>query len=148
MPIVKVGRRIQAPVSVVYSLAKDVERFPEIMPDVESVEVLSREGNRTVTRWVGIIRQFNRKLKWEERDEWNDDDRTCVFEQTEGDFTVYQGSWRFAEEDGATAAELAIEFELHVPLVGSLIRSVVAKLMKANCEGMLAALATAAEGTA
>ena len=145
MPVVAVERRIQAPVSVVYALAKDVEKFPEIMPDVESVEVLSREGNRTVTRWVGIIRQFNRKLKWEEWDEWNDDERSCVFEQTEGDFTVYKGSWRFSEQDGATTAELTIEFELHVPLVGSLIRAVVAKLMKSNCEGMLVALAAAAE---
>lgn len=140
-----VTREIKAPIDAVYALAKDVERFPEIMPDVDSVEVVSREGSRLVTRWVGNIRQFNRKLKWEEWDEWNDSDYSCEFEQTEGDFTVYRGGWKFTTDGATTTAQLTVEFELHVPLVGALIKNVVAKLTKANCEGMLEALGTTAE---
>lgn len=148
MPVLTVERRISAPVDRVYALARDVERFPEIMPDVESVEILSRDGGHTTSRWVGVVRQFNRRLVWEEEDRWDDSAHTCEFRQTEGDFARYQGSWEFTAEGDATHARLTIDYEIEVPLIGSLIKGVIAKLMRANCEGMLAGLAQAVESTA
>jgi ribosome-associated toxin RatA of RatAB toxin-antitoxin module len=144
----KVAKQIAAPIERVYALARDVEKFPEIMPDVETVRILSEDGPVRTSEWVGIVRQFKRRLTWTERDVWDDEAHSCVFEQTEGDFEVYRGEWCFVESDGGTMAELALEFELHVPLIGPLIKAVVAKLMKANCDNMLDALAKAAEAGA
>jgi ribosome-associated toxin RatA of RatAB toxin-antitoxin module len=135
-----------APVDRIYALAKNVEAFPEIMPDVESIEVLERDGNRTVTRWVGLVRQLARKIRWTERDEWDDAARVCTFEQTEGDYDVYRGVWSFHErEGGGTRVRLELEVEIDVPLVGALLRGLVLKLTRLNAEGMLRALAAKAE---
>lgn len=148
MPVLTVERRISAPVDRVYALARDVERFPEIMPDVESVEILSREGSNTTSRWVGVVRQFNRRLVWVEEDRWDNGAHTCEFRQTEGDFARYEGSWEFTPDGDATRARLTIDYEIEVPLIGALIKGVIAKLMRGNCEGMLTALAQAAESSA
>jgi ribosome-associated toxin RatA of RatAB toxin-antitoxin module len=65
---------VDAPLDRVYALAKDVESFPEFMPDVESLEIVERsdDGSRTVTRWVGIAKEFRIKIKWTEEDLWDD----------------------------------------------------------------------------
>jgi ribosome-associated toxin RatA of RatAB toxin-antitoxin module len=144
----KVTKQINAPIERVYALARDIEKFPEFMPDVEKVAIISEDGPVRVSEWVGIVREFKKRIAWTERDVWDDDAHTCVFEQTEGDFQVYRGEWVFRASGEGTEAELSLEFELHVPLIGALIKTVVAKLMKANCENMLDALAGAAEQAA
>ena len=40
MPYVETAIDIAAPARVIYELAKDMERYPEFMPDVEVVKVL------------------------------------------------------------------------------------------------------------
>ncbi|OPX21975.1 MAG: hypothetical protein B1H03_05595, partial [Planctomycetales bacterium 4484_113] len=57
----------------VFELAQQVERFPEVIASLKSVEVLSREGNRTRTRWVGTAQMgpVTRDISWEEEDEWD-----------------------------------------------------------------------------
>ena len=49
---------INGPIEEVYALAKEVETFPEFMPDVKSVKIVekSADGSRVVSEWVGIVR--------------------------------------------------------------------------------------------
>ncbi len=149
MGVVKCSQESSAPVDLLYRLAKDVESFPEIMPDVESVEILDRDGPRTVSRWVGVVKQLGRKLKWTEQDHWDDERRVCSFEQIEGDYDVYKGTWAFSERsDGGSLVEMEIEVEINVPLVGALLKSLVMKLTQRNAQGMLEALARKAEAQA
>jgi ribosome-associated toxin RatA of RatAB toxin-antitoxin module len=148
VPIIESDIVINAPLDEVYALAKDVERFPDIMPDVESVTVLFRDGNRTVTEWVGVIRQFARKVKWTEEDEWDDANHRCVFRMTQGDFSKYEGTWDFVAQGDATKMVLVLDYEFDVPLIGPIIKGVVHKLVRANCDSMVTALKKAAEGGA
>ncbi len=55
MPFVETTIVVHAPARDVYELAKDQERFPEFMPDVELVTVLERDGARTVSRWKTLV---------------------------------------------------------------------------------------------
>ena len=136
---------VSTPVEAIYGLAKQVETFPDIMADVEKVEVLEREGNRTVTHWVGSVKQFNRTIQWTEEDEWDDATRTCRFWLREGDFEKYEGTWRFEETPEGTRVILTLEYEYNVPLIGALIKALLKKLMQQNCDQMLTALKTEAE---
>ncbi len=129
---------IDAPVDRVYAVAKDVERFPEFMPDLEGVTVLERTPTGTVTEWVGLVQ--GRKIRWVEEDEWDDTRHTCAFRQRIGDFARYEGEWRFEQTPEGTRTSLAVEFELDIPLAGPLLSSLVRVLMRKNCESMLAAL--------
>ncbi len=57
MPTVETTVVIKAPVEKVYELARDIERFPQFMEDVEEVEVLEQTADRQVSRWVGNVKQ-------------------------------------------------------------------------------------------
>lgn len=147
MPDIHIQQNVNAPVEVVYATAKEIERFPEWMPDVESVEILSREGNRVTSRWVGKVQELRRTIKWTEEDVWDDAAHTCRFRTLEGDWDKYEGDWRFIPDGDGTRIELDLDFNVNVPLIGALIMGVVTKLMEKNSRGMLQALAEQSEKT-
>lgn len=145
MPRVEVETFVRAPADHVYAVAKDVEQFPEFMPDVDSLRVVQREGNRTVTAWVGKIQ--GRRVAWTEEDEWDDQRRMCTFRQREGDFDRFEGVWTFHPAPGGCAVRLVLDYELHIPLLGPLLTNLVRQLVRKNAEGMLEALRRRAEET-
>lgn len=137
---------IRAPLHEVYALAKDVESFPEFVPDLESVRILERRNGDTVSEWVGIVQ--GRKIRWVEEDEWDDAAHVGRFHQREGDFTVYQGTWSFEAVPGGTKMRLVVEFEISIPLAGALLSNLLKVLMRKNIESMLQALKDRLEGGA
>jgi ribosome-associated toxin RatA of RatAB toxin-antitoxin module len=145
MPTVDSEVLIHAPLESVYALARDIERFPQFMEDVEEVTILEQTPERQVSRWVGVIKELRRTIAWTEEDFWNDQEHVCVFRQTEGDFTDYGGRWEFVPEGEGTRVRLRLDYEYHVPLVGALIQNLLKKKMQANTDAMLAALKREAE---
>ncbi len=145
MARVEASTEIRAPLDQVYQLAKDVEAFPQFMPDLQSVRVLDRRNNETVTEWVGLVQ--GRKVRWVEEDQWEDAQHVCRFRQREGDFTKYEGTWSFAATDGGTRTSLAVEFELDLPLAGPLVSNLLKVLVRKNLESMLAGLKQQLEHT-
>jgi ribosome-associated toxin RatA of RatAB toxin-antitoxin module len=134
MPTVTNELFIAAPPDVVYRTAKDVETFPEFMPDVKSVRTVesSDDGRRTVTEWVGLVREFAVTVKWTEEDLWDDDARRCDFRLVKGDYKSYGGSWEFLPQEGGTLFRSVVDYEYELPLVGPLIKGLVRKKMQEN----------------
>jgi len=145
MPTVESHVRIEASVEKVYELARDIERFPEFMEDVAEVEILEQTAQRQVSRWVGVIKELNRKIRWTEEDFWDEEARTCQFSMLEGDFTSYGGTWKFQPQGEGCLAALVVEYEYNVPLIGPLIKNLLQKKMQQNCDSMLVALKAEAE---
>ncbi len=137
---------IRAPLDQVYRLAKDVEAFPSFMSDVESIRVLQREGNRTVTEWVGVVQ--GRRVRWVEDDDWDDARHVCSFRQRDGDFTRYEGTWTFSGTTQGTETTLVVDFELELPLAGALLSNLLKVLVRKNLESMLGAMKARLEGAA
>lgn len=148
MPTVESEILIRAPLDQVYALARDIERFPQFMEDVEAVTILEQTPERQLSRWVGAIRELRRTVTWTEEDFWDDQQHLCVFRQTEGDFTEYSGRWEFVPEGESTRVRLRVDYEYRVPLVGALIQSLLLKKMQANTQAMLTALQREAEKSA
>ncbi len=148
MPTIRSSIEIEGPVAEVYSLAKRIEEFPEFMPDVKSVRVVERseDGSVTVSEWVGVVKEFKTTVKWTERDVWDDSAHTCVFSLVKGDYSKYSGVWRFTDLGGRTRFDSEIEVEYDVPLIGPLIKGIIAKKMKENVDNMLAAIKKRVEG--
>lgn len=149
MPTIDLSIWINAPVEKVYAIAKEVERFPEVMPDLESVKVLERseDGSRTVTEWVGLVREFNNmRVKWTEEDIWNDEAHTCHFRLLKGDLQKMEGEWRFTAEDVGTRFHSRIEYEYNVPLLGALVKNLIHKKLEQNVQMVLDGIRTRAEG--
>ena len=147
MPKVISEVTVARPVAQVYALAKDIERFPEFMADVQSVEILADDPPHRLSRWVGVIKEFNRTIRWTEDDCWDDAAHVCTFAQTEGDFSSYRGRWEFGEVAEGTTVCLEVEYEYNVPLIGALIKGLLLKKMQQNTDAMLAALKAQSEKT-
>ena len=146
MAIVNSTTTISAQVDRVYAIAQDVEKFPEYMPNVKSIEVIDREGNRVVTKWVGEVEDLRIRIRWTEEDIWDPPAKTCAFRQLEGDYKTLRGIWRFTDlGDGTTRFDSELELEYDVPLIGPLIKGLIAKKAKENLDQTLAAIKRAAE---
>ncbi|MDO8684198.1 MAG: SRPBCC family protein [Armatimonadota bacterium] len=142
MPTVESSIFINGDIERVYALAKDIESFPEFMPDVKSVTVLEKSdsGDRTVVEWVGIVKEFKTTVKWVEEDLWNDEAKTCEFNMLRGDYSSYSGIWKFESVDGGAQFTSILNFEYDVPLIGALIKGLIAKKMKENVDNILTAI--------
>lgn len=148
MPHIENQAIIAASLETVYAFAKDVELFPQFMPDVESVTVVERseDGSRSVVDWVAVASDFKLKVRWTEEDLWDDAAHTCRFQQLKGDYTAYGGLWTFTEEGPAvTRFQSEIDYELDIPLIGPLLKAVVARLMRDNTQKILDAIKVRAE---
>lgn len=148
MPHIENSVTIDAPLERVYTLAKQLETFPNFMPDVESITVTERspDGTRTVADWVGVAEQFKLKVRWTEEDIWDDAAHTCRFRQLKGDYNAYGGLWTFAAPtETTTVFASAIDYEYDIPLIGPLLKTIVGRLMKDNAQKILEALKTRAE---
>ena len=148
MAVVNSSVVIQAPVEEVMALARDVEKFPEFMENVLSVEILEEDSNgRVVSRWKAAIPELRISETWTEEDLWDMAERTCRFRQVQGNYKTYQGEWRFTPVAEGTRFDSTLEIEYDVPLIGPLIKGIVAKKAKENLDATLAAIKNRAEGT-
>ncbi len=143
MPYVETSIAIAAPAHVVYELAKDQERFPQFMPDVETVKVLEKYDDRVITRWKTLVEEA--PIEWTEEDRFDDAGRRIDYKLLEGDLDKFEGSWTFEERDGLTHVLLGVDYDFGVPTLAELIGPTLQKKVRENSEMMLAALKSEAE---
>jgi len=143
MPYVESRIAIAASARVVYELAKDQERFPEFMPDVETVKVLERYPDRVISRWKTLVEEA--PIEWTEEDRFDDGALRIDYALLEGDLDTFQGAWTFEERDGLTHVLLTVEYDFGVPTLAELIGPTLQKKVLENSEMMLNALKRQAE---
>ena len=147
MPKVQGSIKVAKPADYVFEIARDIERFPEFMADVESVKILEQTANgRQISHWVGVVKEFHRTIQWTEEDYWDTENRVVTFRQTEGDYTEYRGLWEIKETgEKETVSRIEVQYEYDVPLIGNLIKGLLQRKMQDNIDNMLQALKTRCE---
>jgi coenzyme Q-binding protein COQ10 len=143
MPYVETSIAIAAPARVVYELAKDQERFPEFMPDVETVKLIEQNAERAISRWKTLVEEA--PIEWTEEDRFDDDALRIDYKLIEGDLDKFEGAWTFEERDGLTHVCLGVDFDFGVPTLAELIGPTLLRKVRENSEMMLAALKSEAE---
>ena len=144
MPSVEVSATVAAPARDVYELAKEQERFPQFMPDVESVTVLERGDGFILTRWKTLVEEA--PIEWTEEDRFDDARTRIDYKLTEGDLDKFEGAWTFEDNgDGTTRVVLTVEYDFGVPTLAELIGPTLQKKVQENSEMMLAGLKREAE---
>jgi ribosome-associated toxin RatA of RatAB toxin-antitoxin module len=145
MPNVETTIWINAPLDRVYAIAKDSERYPEYMKAVESLTIVERDGTRVVADWVGLITQFNLKVRWTQEEIWDDSTTQSKFKQLKGDYDKMEGGWVFKEENGGTRFDQYLDYEYNVPTLGPLVKKLVLHLVKSQLEAAGEAIKKQAE---
>jgi coenzyme Q-binding protein COQ10 len=143
MPYVESTIAVAAPARVVYELAKDQERFPQFMPDVETVTILERAPDRAISRWKTLVEEA--PIEWTEEDRFDDEQLCIEYKLIEGDLDKFEGAWTFEHRDGVTHVVLGVEYDFGVPTLAELIGPTLQRKVRENSEMMLAALKREAE---
>lgn len=143
MPHVECSIDVAAPAAAVYELAKEQERFPEFMPDVETVVVLERHPGHVVTRWKTLVEDA--PIEWTENDRFDDQRLRIDYALIEGDLDTFEGAWTFEQTGDLTHVVLSVEYDFGVPTLAELIGPTLQKKVRENSEMMLAALKAEAE---
>jgi coenzyme Q-binding protein COQ10 len=142
VPYVATSIVIDAPAALIYALAKDQERFPQFMPDVESVTVVERYPDRVLTRWKTLIEDA--PIEWLEEDRFDDAALRIDYKLLEGDLDTFEGAWTFVATADGTLVALDVTYDFGVPTLAELIGPTLEKKVRENAEMMLAALKTEA----
>ena len=119
----------------VYELAKDMESYPNFMPDVESVKVVSREPNSTVTERDTNV--DGTPFLWTERDDFDDTNLRIDYALIEGDLEKFEGSWNFRPIEGKTEVSLFVDYDFGLPELTNLIGPTLHEKVGENSEMML-----------
>jgi coenzyme Q-binding protein COQ10 len=145
VPYVTTSIAIDAPAALIYELAKDQERFPQFMPDVESVTVVERHDDRVLTRWKTLIEDA--PIEWLEEDRFDDVALRIDYKLLEGDLDTFEGAWTFVADPGGTLVTLDVTYDFGVPTLAELIGPTLEKKVRENAEMMLAALKVEVEAS-
>ncbi len=143
MPYVESTIVIDAPAKLVYELAKDQERFPQYMPDVETVTVIERRPDGAISRWKTLVEEA--PIEWIEEDRFDDAALRIDYKLLEGDLDKFEGAWTFEFLGGRTHVVLGVDYDFGVPTLAELIGPTLEKKVRENSEMMLAALKHEAE---
>ena len=147
MPRIEQSLLIAAPVDKVYAVSRDVEAFPSFMDDLQSLKVIERSDDhqRTVSEWVGLIREFKITIKWTQEDLWDSTEHTDTFKMLSGDMDSMAGVWKMTDEGGQTRFDSVVDYEYNVPLIGPMVKNLIKKKMTDNLQATLNAIKTKAE---
>ena len=137
MPHVRVEERVRAAPRAVYDLFRQVETFPDFMPNVESIEVVERGEGWAVSQWHTDL--DGAPLEWKERDEYDPEALRIRFNLLEGDIAQLEGHWAFEPCEDGTLLVCEFDYDLGVPLVEEVVGATVREKLQHNIEEMLRA---------
>jgi coenzyme Q-binding protein COQ10 len=138
MPYVEVSLPVSANREAIYPILKEMDKYPEFMTDLVSVEIIDRDGNTTITKWVSNV--DGRIIKWTERDIFDEANFRIAYKQIDGDLKKFEGEWILTSLEGATEIKLTVDFEFGIPMIAGLLNPILKKKVKTNAENMLKAI--------
>lgn len=146
MPYVEVSLPVQAERSEIYPILKEMEKYPEFMADLVSVEVVERKENSTITKWVSNV--DGRIIKWTEVDTFDDANMHISYKQIDGDLKKFEGEWILTPVADGTEIKLTVDFEFGIPMIAGLLNPILKKKVRDNSLNMLTAIKERTENRA
>ncbi|MBP2635934.1 MAG: hypothetical protein H6Q72_1841 [Firmicutes bacterium] len=138
MPYVEVTLPVNAEPGQIYPILKDMEKYPDFMADLVSVEVIERKDNTTMTKWVSNV--DGRIIRWTEIDNFDDTNMHISYKQIEGDLKKFEGEWILTPFAGGTEIKLTVDFEFGIPMIAGLLNPILKKKVRDNSMNMLTAI--------
>ena len=138
MPYVEATISIKCQRDKIYPILKDMEKYPDFMTDLVSVQVLERTGNTTVSKWVSNV--DGRVIKWTELDTFDDDDMHISYSQIDGDLKKMAGEWILTPTTEGTDIKLTVDFDFGIPMISGLLNPILKRKVRDNSINMLKAV--------
>lgn len=97
----------------IYNLVRNIEEFPKFMKDVKRIQVIKRLPHRLVVNWE--VKIDGAHITWEEEDLFDSINYVIRFKMLEGDYSKYEGEWRFISVMNKTKVILSVNIEWGAP---------------------------------
>jgi len=146
MPYVEVGISVKCTPDKIYPILKDMEKYPDFMASLVSVETIERTANTTVTQWVSNV--DGRVIKWTELDTFDDENMHIAYSQIDGDLKKMAGEWILTPTPEGTDIKLTVDFEFGIPMISGLLNPILKRKVRDNSTSMLEAVKAKMEATA
>lgn len=117
----------------VFRTVADFAQYPALVDTVKAVDVHPGESSAELrTDWEVYFR--NGILRWSEHDVLDEEALTITFEQDDGDFDVFRGSWDIEEGEASTGMRFTAAFDFGVPSLASIIDPVAVRVLTETME--------------
>lgn len=120
-------RIVPYPAALMYAVVSDVEKYPQFLPWVVALRVLSRGENRMTAEMAVGYGALRERYTSEVR--LDPVDRRIDVVQTQGPFRQLENHWRFTPHAEGSEVEFSILFEFRSRLLHSLAGSAFEKVM-------------------
>ena len=138
MPFVETKTVINGNIDDIYNIVKNMEAYPSFMNDLESVKILEKGSDYTLSHWVSNV--DGRRIVWTEKDNFFDEKKRITYKQTEGDLKKMEGEWRLTDSNDGVEVVLSVDFEFGIPMIAGLLNPILKRKVRENSENMLAAV--------
>lgn len=113
----------------VYSEVFRFERYPDLAPHVQATTVHEAYPAAVgSSSWELNFRSG--LLRWTERERFHRDELRMEFEQTDGDFDSFTGSWTLTQDGPDTALRFEAEFDFGIPSLEGILDPIAARVIK------------------
>lgn len=139
MPYVEVSRVIaDQDAAIVYEFICDMEKYPQFMENLDSVKILERTENTTITEWKTNVSGM--KFDWIEHDFFDSKQMQINYEQIKGDLATFSGQWLVEPVTNGVRVVLSADFSLGIPMLAPMLHPLLELKIRENCLAMLGAI--------
>ncbi|NJP66801.1 SRPBCC family protein [Streptomyces spiramenti] len=103
-------------------------RYPELTDVIRSVGTRQVSPAEEISDWEVYFR--NGVLCWSESDLFDRDTLTIAFEQVDGDFAEFRGTWRTEQAGPDCLVVFAAEFDFGIPSLAGILDPVAQRVFK------------------
>lgn len=123
---------------LVFTVIRDMEKYPQFMRDVKSVRILKdAKENTVVSQWN--IDVDGTPIEWTQEDSVDDTAMTVVFKSVKGNYQ-YEGKWQVIPTAGGAKITINAAFDWGVPNFEKYFGSVYEKKAMLSIKSMLIAI--------
>jgi len=114
-----------------YRIVADVERYPEFLPWVSALHIVSREQvkGRDVLKARMTVGFRSFRESYTSRVNLDPAGRTIDVVQTDGPFRVLENHWRFTPEGAGCRIDFSIQFEFRNPILNAVAGAAFGRVM-------------------
>lgn len=135
---IAMARHLDRPAAEAFEIVEDLERFPEFMPNVNSLTLLEVDGDRKVAAWETTI--DDAPLDWVEEGIYDRQNMIVRFRSLEGVFDRFDGFWQVAPEGEGSRVTFELLYEIGLPEIEEIVGPLLRERMIENAESMLTAI--------
>ncbi|MEW5249684.1 type II toxin-antitoxin system RatA family toxin [Microbulbifer sp. 2201CG32-9] len=113
--------------NTVFDTLSDFRHYVDLVDTVVSVEMHRETGKEAESSWVVKFR--NGLLKWTERDWFKREELKMEFEQIDGDFEEFMGTWNIEQQGSDVKVALIVDFDFGIPSLESIVNPVAVRVL-------------------